>query len=172
MLWFFILGVSILTYWEIKRAKEMRANGQMPQWRREPKSRLYWLYIALGFGVLAVIGYLAKAKPAEAGAWWLLVLALLVATALLRCAYRRNDPEAQFDLDSEPLLSKWLVRLIWLGSITFFQALEFHRYLIGQSYRPFFGLFAAVICAAVVWFGVRGYADVNRQRRSRFRPQI
>jgi hypothetical protein len=28
-----------------------------------------------------------------------------------------------------------------------------------------------VICAAVVWFAVRGQADLSRQRQSRLRPQ-
>jgi hypothetical protein len=165
MLWFFILIFPMLTLWSMKRSREIRADGELPPSRRQPKSRLYWLYIALAFGVLAVLGYIAKAKPIEVGAWWLLAVLLLVATILVRREYRRNDPEAQLDLESEPVLSKWLVRSIWLGSIIFFQALEFHRYLTGQSYRPFFGLYAAVIFAAVVWFGVRAWADVGRHRR-------
>jgi len=172
MLWLFILVFSFLTYRSMKRAKEMRAGGELQPSRREPKSRLYWSYMTLAFSVLAVLGYIAKGKPAQVGVWWLLVVALLVATLLMRGVYRRNDPEAQLDLGSGPLLSKWLVRLIWLGSIAFFQALEFHRYLIGQSYRPFFALYAAVIFAAVVWFAVRMQADLDRHRRRRLRPQI
>jgi hypothetical protein len=71
------------------------------------------------------------------------------------------------EADRKPVLRKWLVRVIWLGSIAFFQALEFQRYLDGRPYRPFFALYTGVICAAVVWFATKAYADMaaSRQRR-------
>jgi hypothetical protein len=78
MLSLFLLVVLTVAYWEMKRANEMRASGAV-QSSSEPKSWLYWLYNALGVGV---IGYIAKAKSTEVGAWWLLILALLVAAIL------------------------------------------------------------------------------------------
>jgi len=57
--------------------------------------------------------------------------------------------------DIKPILWKWLVRLIWLGSIGFFQVVELHRYFIGQTYRPFFGLYAGALFALVVWFSLQ-----------------
>jgi hypothetical protein len=33
--------------------------------------------------------------------------------------------------DLDPLIWKWFVRSIWLGSVAFFQALELQRYLEG-----------------------------------------
>jgi hypothetical protein len=102
------------------------------------------------------------------GMIWLLTLVFLI-VAFLRIKSGWTSGGA--DIDEQPLLPKWLVRLISLGCIVFFQALEFHRYLVGLPCRPFFALYAAVIRAAVVWFGVRAHADINRQRRSRLRPQ-
>jgi hypothetical protein len=93
----------------------------------------------------------------------LILIFLILAFLRIKSGWKSRRSE----IDNEPLLPKWLVRLIWLGSIAFFQALEFQRYLGGLSYRPFFALFAAVICAAVVWFAVRGHADLSRQRQSR-----
>jgi hypothetical protein len=99
----------------------------------------------------------------------LLLILIFLILAFLRI--KSGWKSARSEIDNEPLLPKWLVRLIWLGSIAFFQALEFQRYLGGLSYRPFFALIAAVICAAVIWFAVRGQADLSRQRQSRLRPQ-
>lgn len=95
----------------------------------------------------------------------LILMLIFLILAFLRIKSGWKSPGSE--IDNEPLLPKWMVRLIWLGSIAFFQALEFQRYLVGLSYRPFFALFAAVICAAVVWFAVRGHADLSRQRQSR-----
>jgi hypothetical protein len=47
-------------------------------------------------------------------------------------------------------------RLIWLGNIGFFQVLELIRYLNGQTYRPFFALYAAALFALVAWFAAEG----------------
>jgi hypothetical protein len=69
--------------------------------------------------------------------------------------------------DFQPILWKWLVRLIWVGSIVFFQIVELHRYLNGQTYRPFFGLYAAVLFALVAWFTVHAIASVSRRRQAR-----
>jgi hypothetical protein len=96
----------------------------------------------------------------------LLLIAIFLILAFLRI--KSGWKSTGSENDSEPLLPKWLVRLIWFGSIAFFQALEFQRYLDGRSYRPFFGLYAAVIFAAVAWFAARAQADVSR--RQRFRP--
>lgn len=95
---------------------------------------------------------------------------ILLVLALLHI--RRGRKFTHPEMNNRPLLSKWLVRLIWLGSVALFQILELQRYLGGQSYRPFFGLYAALIFATVVWFAVRGYADVRRQRQSLPRTQI
>ncbi|MGY3611274.1 hypothetical protein [Bradyrhizobium sp. Leo121] len=66
--------------------------------------------------------------------------------------------------DLKPILWKWLVRLIWLGSIGFFQTLELIRYVNGQTYRPFFALYAAVLAAFVAWFAVKAASVVFRSR--------
>jgi ABC-type transport system involved in cytochrome c biogenesis permease subunit len=97
----------------------------------------------------------------------LLLISIFLVLVFLHIMRRRKSTRPE--IDGTPLLPKWLVRLIWLGSIAFFQIFEFQRYLGGQSYRPFFGLYAAVIFAAVVWFAVRGFADLARQRQARFR---
>jgi hypothetical protein len=56
-----------------------------------------------------------------------------------------------------------LVASIWLVSIVSFQALELHRYFEGLSYRPFFGLYAGVLFAAVTWFSVKLFAGIGRR---------
>ena len=62
--------------------------------------------------------------------------------------------------DLDPIVWKWFVRLLWLGSIVSFQVLELHRYHEGLSYRPFFGLYAGVLFAFVAWLIARLYANV------------
>lgn len=64
--------------------------------------------------------------------------------------------------DFKPILWKWVIRLIWLGSIGFFQMLELIRYLNGQTYRPFFALFAAVLFAVVAWFAATTVSAISR----------
>jgi hypothetical protein len=76
-------------------------------------------------------------------------------------------PENESLADLQPILWKWLVRLIWLGSIGFFQAVELQRYSSGLTYRPFFGLYAGVLFALVAWFAVHSAANVGRKRRAR-----
>jgi hypothetical protein len=98
----------------------------------------------------------------------LLILIILILTLLRLWSEWKS---ARSEIDSERLLPKWLVRLIWMGSIAFFQALEFQRYLAGLSYRPFFGLYTAAICAVVVWFTARLLAGIHRRQQSRLRPQ-
>lgn len=63
--------------------------------------------------------------------------------------------------DLQPILWKWLIRLIWMGSIVFFQVVELHRYLNDQTYRPFFALYAAVLLALFLWFVVSVLARVR-----------
>jgi uncharacterized membrane protein YfcA len=75
--------------------------------------------------------------------------------------------ESSSNSDLAPILWKWLVRLLWLGSIGLFQGVELHRYLSGQTYRPFFALYAGVLCALVAWFAVSAAAGVSRRRRAR-----
>src|SRR3569833_4550438 len=50
-------------------------------------------------------------------------------------------------------------RLIWIGSIVFFQIVELVRYFNGQTYRPFFGLYAAILFALVLWCSPFWQAD-------------
>jgi hypothetical protein len=76
-----------------------------------------------------------------------------------------SDDESLSDL--QPILWKWLIRLIWVGSIGFVQIVEFNRYLSGQSYRLFFSLFAGVLLALVLWF----VAALVSARKRRFRPE-
>jgi hypothetical protein len=64
--------------------------------------------------------------------------------------------------DFKPILWKWVVRLIWLGSIGFFQVLELIRYLNGQTYRPIFALYTAVLVASVAWFAAKVATTVSR----------
>jgi len=64
---------------------------------------------------------------------------------------------------SDSIAWKWFVRLIWLGSIAFFQAVELQRYLEGLTYRPFFGLYASVLFAGLVWFSARLFVNVGRR---------
>jgi hypothetical protein len=96
----------------------------------------------------------------------LLLILIFMILAFLRVLSEWKS--ARSEVDNERLLPKWSVRLIWIGSIAFFQALEFQRYLGGLSYRPFFGLYTAVICAVVVWFAAR---SLSRRHQSRLRPQ-
>jgi hypothetical protein len=50
-----------------------------------------------------------------------------------------------------------------VGSIGFFQALEIDRYLEGLSHRPFFGLYAGILLAAVAWSSVSLYARISHR---------
>jgi hypothetical protein len=69
--------------------------------------------------------------------------------------------------DLQPILWKWLIRLIWVGSIGFFQAAELHRYSGGLTYRPFFALYTGILVALVTWFVVHTAAETNRRRHAR-----
>lgn len=66
-----------------------------------------------------------------------------------------------------PIAWKWLVRLIWVASITAFEALEVRRYWHGETYRPLFGLFVAAICACVIWQVASAFRDSRRRRQAR-----
>jgi hypothetical protein len=68
--------------------------------------------------------------------------------------------------DLQPILWKWLIRLIWVSSIIFVQIVEFNRYLSGQTYRPFFSLYAGILLALVLWFVV----SLLAARKRRIRP--
>ncbi len=76
-------------------------------------------------------------------------------------------PDDQSFADLEPILWKWVVRLIWVGSIVFFQILELHRYMSGQTYRPFFGLYVAVLTACFFWFVAKLMTGLHRTSRQR-----
>jgi hypothetical protein len=65
------------------------------------------------------------------------------------------------ETDLDPIIWKWFVRSIWLGSIIFFQALEIQRYHEGLVYRPFFGLFSGLLFALVTWFAVITFRNVG-----------
>jgi threonine/homoserine/homoserine lactone efflux protein len=60
-----------------------------------------------------------------------------------------------------------LVRLIWLGSIATFEALEVLRYWSGKTYRPFFALFVAAICAFLIWLVACVFRDRRQWREAR-----
>jgi hypothetical protein len=75
-----------------------------------------------------------------------------------------QDDESLSDL--QPILWKWLIRLVWVGSFGFVQIVEFNRYLSGQSYRLFFSLFAGALLALVLSFCV----VLLSARKRRFRP--
>jgi threonine/homoserine/homoserine lactone efflux protein len=60
-----------------------------------------------------------------------------------------------------------LVRLIWLGSIATFEALEILRYWSGKTYRPFFALFVAAIFAFLIWFVACMFRDKRQWRKER-----
>ena len=69
--------------------------------------------------------------------------------------------------DLAPIAWKWLVRLIWLSCIIFFQALEIVRYWNGETYRPFFGLYTAVICALVIWYAAHAFRSASWRNKAR-----
>jgi hypothetical protein len=64
------------------------------------------------------------------------------------------------------ILWKWTLRLIWVGSIVFFQALELRRYVSGESYRPFFGLYTAVLISLFLWFLASMVRNLGRRRNA------
>ena len=69
--------------------------------------------------------------------------------------------------DLGPIAWKWLVRLIWPFSIVIFQIFELHRYRQGETYRPFFGLYAATIFALVIWFAASAVRDARQRIKAR-----
>jgi len=75
-------------------------------------------------------------------------------------------PQDESLSDLQPILWKWLIRLVWIGSFGFVQIVEFNRYLNGQSYRLFFSFFAGALLALVLSFCV----FLLSARKRRFRP--
>jgi hypothetical protein len=69
--------------------------------------------------------------------------------------------------DLSPIAWKWLVRLIWLGSIATFETLEVLRYWSGKTYRPFSALFIAAFCAFLLWLVARGFRDRREKSAER-----
>ena len=67
--------------------------------------------------------------------------------------------------DLAPIAWKWLVRLIWVGSVATFETLELLRYWSGKTYRPFFALFAAAIFALLIWQVACGFRDIRQRRQ-------
>jgi hypothetical protein len=86
---------------------------------------------------------------------------------------RDKAPKENLGLIHDDLLGdsgiawKWLVRLIWSGSIATFEIIEVLRYWSGREYRPFFALFVAAICAFLIWFVVCVFRDSRQRRRVR-----
>jgi hypothetical protein len=100
------------------------------------------------------LGYLLAALDGQ-NMIWLSIFAGSLAFLILRRIRKEGD--------LDPILWKWFVRLIWIGSIGFFQALELQRYIEGMAWRPFFGLYASVLFAAVVWFSARLFVNIGRR---------
>jgi hypothetical protein len=67
--------------------------------------------------------------------------------------------------DLAPIAWKWLVRLIWVGSVATFETLELLRYWSGKTYRPFFALFAAAIFALLIWQVACEFRDILQRRQ-------
>ncbi|MES5483217.1 hypothetical protein QMZ05_10715 [Bradyrhizobium sp. INPA03-11B] len=78
--------------------------------------------------------------------------------------------EDQSSADLAPIMWKWLVRLIWFGSIGFFQFAEIERYLSGNTWRPFFGLYAGLLFALVIWFMASAIRNIAQRREARHGP--
>jgi hypothetical protein len=74
--------------------------------------------------------------------------------------------------DLSPIAWKWLVRLIWICSIATFQTLEVFRYRNGETYRPLFGLYTAVICALVIWYAAHLFRDARQRNRLRRQTRL
>jgi hypothetical protein len=91
--------------------------------------------------------------------WFSVFIGLLLFLVL---RFRRVWKESDLD----PILWKWFVRLIWVGSIGFFQAVELQRYCEGLAYRPWFGLYAGVLFALAIWFLASLSANLSRRRMS------
>jgi hypothetical protein len=89
--WLLILAWVIFLFWRARRAREDAAERLASG---ELKSPLYWIYNSLALSVVVLIGYMAKVKPAEIGAWWLLVIALLITTLFVRRALCWRYPHA------------------------------------------------------------------------------
>ena len=107
--------------------------------RSEPKS--FWVYLLAGLDGRNMI--------------WVSILAGAFALFMIRRVWKEGG--------SDSIAWKWFVRLNWFGSIAFFQALELQRYLEGLTYRPFFGLYASVLSAGLVWFSARLFVNVGRR---------
>jgi hypothetical protein len=80
----------LFLFWRIRRsgekAAEMAATGEL-------RSPLYWIGATLAMGVLALSMVMATMKQGTiAPAWWLLAVALFVATLLIRRALRWRFP--------------------------------------------------------------------------------
>jgi hypothetical protein len=86
---------------------------------------------------------------------WVSILAGAFALFMIRRVWKEGG--------SDSIAWKWFVRLNWFGSIAFFQALELQRYLEGLTYRPFFGLYASLLLATLVWFSARLFVNIGRR---------
>jgi hypothetical protein len=87
---------------------------------------------------------------------WISILAGAVALFMIRRVWK----EGRFGFDSlEMACPSGLASAVLL----FFQALELQRYLEDLTYRPFFGLYASLLFAAVVWFSARLFVNIDRR---------
>jgi hypothetical protein len=88
--WLVAAAFSLFLFWRIRSARdkaaEMSASGEL-------RSPLYWIGATLAISVLALSLVMASMKPPDIGPlWWVLAIALFVATLLIRRALRWRYP--------------------------------------------------------------------------------
>ena len=88
--WVIAVAFFAFLYWYARRARENAAERMASG---EGRSPLYWTGIALAMSVLALSMYMAHLGSSEIPpALWLLVIALFVATLLVRRALKWRYP--------------------------------------------------------------------------------
>jgi hypothetical protein len=62
-----------------------------------------------------------------------------------------------------PVLQRWKLALIWIGTIASFQAVQLYRYHEGKPYQPILGLVAAVMVVGLA-LHARGRLTAAKER--------